>query len=459
MRLTGHLDRADASIIAGWVVDLDAPERRIVLGLHVGGETLGRVVAERFREDLRTAGMGDGCCFFAFETPRRLSEADLAALTVRVEGYPYLFTALSVRPLRRDLQRPQGAAGRWRCVLHIGTEKTGSTSLQGFLGMNREALAARGYFVPASLGSAFDPMVMNSDLLATYARADNAPDPAVGGGRRGEDVAGFRARIRAALAAELAGAPAECHTILLSGEHCHSLLPAVFEVEGVWSLLAPFCSDFRVLVYLRPQHEVALSGYGMMLRLGRAEAVPLPRFEGRTTARGELQFGYFDYAGLLARWGVVFGREALVPRLFTRDALVGGDIVSDVLAVLGIEGSGLERPSRLNANFSAPAQRVLAGLNRAMAEWPAAEAAEVRGWVVPKLEAGGGVRPSRAAVRAFMAAFEAGNEAVRAGWFGDRARLFDDEYAAYPEVEDVPDEGEIYEVIARVLRGRVRPGG
>ena len=297
---------------------------------------------------------------------------------------------------------------------------------------------------------------MNSDLLAAYARADDAPDPVIGGGRRGADLAGFRARIAESLAAELAAAPPSCHTILLSGEHCHSLLATVFEVEGVQSLLAPFCSAFQVLVYLRPQHEVALSGYGMMLRLGQTAAVPLPRFEGRATARGALPFGYFDYAGLLARWATVFGRGALLPRLFTPEALVGGDIVSDVMAVLGLEDGGLARPARLNTNISAPAQRFLAGLNRVLAGWPAAEAASVRGWVVPRLEAGEGVRPAREAIRAFMAPFEAGNEAVRAGWFAQQARLFDDGYAAYPEVEAPAPADEPYEVMARMVLGQTR---
>ena len=172
-----------------------------------------------------------------------------------------------------------------------------------------------------------------------------------------------------------------------------------------------------------------------------------------------MRFGYFDYAGLLARWGAVFGRAALVPRRFTRDALVAGDVVRDVLAVLGIEDVGFERPERLNTNFSAPAQRVLMGLNRVLAGWPAAEAAEMRGWVMPRLEAGGGIRPAREAIRAFMAQFEASNEAVRAAWFHERARLFDDGYADYPEEEEAGDEGEIYAVIARVLQGRIRPDG
>ena len=84
---------------------------------------------------------------------------------------------------------------------------------------------------------------------------------------------------------------------------------------------------------------------------------------------------------------------------------------------------------------------------------------EAGGGVMPRLEAGGGIRPAREAIRAFMAQFEASNEAVRAAWFHERARLFDDGYADYPEEEEAGDEGEIYAVIARVLQGRIRPDG
>ena len=38
-------------------------------------------------------------------------------------------------------------------ILHIGTEKTGTTSIQEFLGINRAALAEQGLHVPEFLGA------------------------------------------------------------------------------------------------------------------------------------------------------------------------------------------------------------------------------------------------------------------------------------------------------------------
>lgn len=446
MRLQGHLDCAEPGVVAGWVVDLDAPDRRIGLHFHVGAETLGHGEAGLFRADLLAAGMGDGHCFFVFDPPRTLTADELAALTIRLDDYPFIFFAASRHLVARALPRPEGA-GRWRCVLHIGTEKTGTTSVQGFLALNREALAERGYFVPVSLAAGGDPAVLNSDLIATYARADNAP---VEFGRRGSDPSGFRALLAARLAAELAAAPAGCHTMILSGEHCHSLLQAGFEVEGVRQLLAPFCADIRVLVYLRPQHEMALSAYGMMLRNGQADVVALPRFDGAERPRA-MGFGYFDHAALLARWAAEFGREALVPRLFAREALARGDIIDDVLVVLGIEGGGFVRPARLNSNLAAPALRFLAGLNRALAGRSAAESARVRNWVLLRLAPGSGILPGRDEVAAFMAQFAAGNEVVRAAWFAERTALFEVDLAHYPMVADAADAGETFEVLVAMM--------
>ena len=39
-----------------------------------------------------------------------------------------------------------------KCILHIGTEKTGTTSLQAFLNLNREILAEQGYLFTKSTG-------------------------------------------------------------------------------------------------------------------------------------------------------------------------------------------------------------------------------------------------------------------------------------------------------------------
>lgn len=55
-------------------------------------------------------------------------------------------------------------------IIHIGTEKTGTTSIQNGLHANRDALTQAGIYLPVSLGG------HNPRQLATYAMKDGRPD-------------------------------------------------------------------------------------------------------------------------------------------------------------------------------------------------------------------------------------------------------------------------------------------
>ncbi len=442
MLLEGFLDRCDAELVAGWIMDRDEPGRRIALELRVDGRLVAAGTAALFRDDLLRAGKGDGRHGFHFVPP---PGTDPARITVAVAGTTRLFAG--PRQGLSGLVLPDRAAAprRFRrCLLHIGTEKTGSTSIQLLLAANRDALAAAGFFVPASLVRPPGKDGISSWGLASYARDDAVQDDPMrleAGVRGAEGLAAYRSAIAARLDAEAAAAPAHCHTILLSSEHCHSALPTAAEVAGVRHLLAPLAERFEVLAYLRPQIELALSTHAMLVKDGRIDTVLLPGF-GAPTPEDWLPFSYFDYAALLARWAEVFGADAVVPRRYLRAALRNGDVIDDFLAWLGLEPAGFTRPAPANASLSAAAQDLLAGLTRTLEAWPPEDARWVRQWVVPRLlrgATGTGHLPARAAAAAFMARFDASNEAVRARWFPELPRLFDVRPDRYPEQATVPE--------------------
>src|SRR5436189_3975572 len=57
-----------------------------------------------------------------------------------------------------------GVCGMTNCFLHIGTGKTGTTSIQRFMTGNRDALRARGYLFPHAPGNG------RQQVLTLYAR-------------------------------------------------------------------------------------------------------------------------------------------------------------------------------------------------------------------------------------------------------------------------------------------------
>jgi hypothetical protein len=84
LQITGSIDRQDDERIEGWITVVGEPERKLILDVMLDGERIGQCVADRLREDLRDAGIGDGACAFLFEVPLRVAEASARRLRLRL---------------------------------------------------------------------------------------------------------------------------------------------------------------------------------------------------------------------------------------------------------------------------------------------------------------------------------------------------------------------------------------
>ena len=67
--LHGEVEMAGPDFCAGWAQCPATPEQPVTLLVMAGGEILARVVANRYRADLRAVGIGKGCCGFAVALP------------------------------------------------------------------------------------------------------------------------------------------------------------------------------------------------------------------------------------------------------------------------------------------------------------------------------------------------------------------------------------------------------
>jgi hypothetical protein len=434
MRLEGHIDLCEPGHVAGWARDLDAPGAALRLQVYAGRAPLGGCVADGRRDDLDAAGVG--AHGFGFVPPWPLTPEERDTLHVRAEGSDLaLFDAFGGAQPNPFLMPPppRPALARFaRCVLHIGTEKTGTTSLQRFFALNRQALMGQGVFVPVSLAPADPEGGLNHSDLAALALADWRLDDPLRLARGIGDAAGlarFRAQAAAALASEIALVPERCTTLLLSSEHCHSRMQLLHEIAALHGFLAPWVERFEVVVYLRPQHELAMSQHAMHLLAGAAVGEVLPDGDGMEPA-------YFDYARLLARWSAIFGREAMRPAIYGAGALREDDIVADFFGRLGVGIEAMVRPPRLAGNISAPAQALLHAVRAASAGLE--EAGWIAGFLATNLRRsapGRGILPTRGRAEAFVAQFAAGNARVREEWFAGRPALFALDFSGLPEAE------------------------
>src|SRR5438045_23824 len=113
------------------------------------------------------------------------------------------------------------------CFLHIGTEKTGTTSIQNFLSKNRSRLEQQGILYPRSPGN------QNHTALAVYALRPGKQ----GGIRRSSGVSSpkqvprFRERLSTELDEEVATSGSSI--MIFSNEHLSSRLLTETEIERV----------------------------------------------------------------------------------------------------------------------------------------------------------------------------------------------------------------------------------
>jgi hypothetical protein len=300
-------------------------------------------------------------------------------------------------------------------ILHIGQSKTGTSSIQRVLGARREALAQHGVCYPLSPGWANHGLLPAS--LVPVERLGHF-NPAVW---EGMPPAARLARFRAEFARELAAMPADTRLLLISAEQMGGLLDTEETIGALRDLLAPHVGSVRVVMYLRRQDSHFASGYTQALRVGHV-APPVMPAAGPETLRA------YDYAALLDLWARVFGEATVQPRLFERESMLNGDVVDDFLAFCGI---ALEVPSddpdrQSNLSLTPGGIELVRAMAEAMGGKPDGASVLWRRFVQQANDhlPGKGWRPDPGAAAAFLARFDAVNEAVRRRWFPDRATLF-----------------------------------
>ncbi len=334
-----------------------------------------------------------------------------------------------------------------RAILHIGTEKTGSTAIQYRLAAAREELLTHG-FAYSRVAAVVDGGA-NHVALYRYALELEA-ELARATAKRGE----VPRPLPQALAQEVASLKGRAHTLILSNEHLHSRVTTPEGVARIRALLEENFESVTVVVYLRRQDDLAVSRYSTSLRVGRPASLSLLDEAKRTPL-------YFDYEALLARWSGAFGRQAVIARLFDRQALVGGDVVADFLKVCGFDGV-LQSNGPGDPNRSLPAA-VQEYLHRFIEALPSGTRTRPPKDVVKRLErsfTGPPKLPSETEARAFYSLFAASNEAVRREYFPDRAMLFNDDFSKYPAAPLHADRADLMAAAKMALAqlSEARPG-
>lgn len=243
-------------------------------------------------------------------------------------------------------------------VLHIGSDKTGTTSIQQFLRRNRAALAGQGILYPRAPGD------VRHIELGLYARPDEVlPESRLW--RRGDysTPEAFRRRLRRRLLREVREAGAS--TVVLSDEALYRM-PAE-SIGRLRGLIDELARQVRVVVYLRRQDDHLVSRYQQAVKLG--EVLDLDAWSRRDLS------SVYDYWSRLAEWQQAWQPAAISVRPFERGRFPEGSLTQDFLDAAGIDIRAAELRSTTvrNESLGVEAVELLRVLNLYQVEHDGAE--------------------------------------------------------------------------------------
>jgi hypothetical protein len=93
----GSLDSVEDSVVTGWAWDQQHPNICLTVAVYGDDQLLGTALADRFRPDLASAGIGDGNHAFVFRIPGKLSEGKMHSIEARCAGTDFLLHGSPVR--------------------------------------------------------------------------------------------------------------------------------------------------------------------------------------------------------------------------------------------------------------------------------------------------------------------------------------------------------------------------
>lgn len=321
-------------------------------------------------------------------------------------------------------------------ILHIGLEKTGTTSIQFLLRQNREQLLKSSILV-----SNYSASGNNFHLaVASYAkfRADGLTRQLSIGSEA--ELQKFRQATIQALAGEIKSTAPE--KVILSSEHFQSRLLGTDDIALLRSLLEEAgCQNIRVLLYLRDPLKIAMSHHGMAIKKGIHVTEEFYRPEHRRISH------IIDHKKTLSNWAAVFGEANIDVRLYP-EGQSGDVLIADFLAAAGISPNQLDlsKQELRNVNLNALA---LESLNRVNAKSDRVRLLAEDRWLFNRLEqefAGRGLVPTPEVVELFAEHFSADHKLIAKRWFDSKNPLFVSSY----RTEEASSSEEQVEVVAAI---------
>ena len=220
------------------------------------------------------------------------------------------------------------------CYIHIGSPKTGTSSIQRTLYHNSEIASAAGLLYPTV-------QPIHLCVAAHFLDPERTIPQGISRGMSDAKVRKQTAVQMAKLETQIASSDAE--TLVLSAEHLNFL--SLDGVKRLKTWIDQFAEQSRVVCYVR--HPVSQAASRVQQRV---------KIRALTLDQAMDPLDYYRFGEELPAWVDTFGLDNVIVKPFERSTLKNGDAVDDFLELAGYQGN-LDELQRVDTNpsLSAPA--------------------------------------------------------------------------------------------------------
>ena len=306
-----------------------------------------------------------------------------------------------------------------RILLHIGVEKTGTSTIQESLTLNRKNLAEYGYEYLHMEGRNeyrdLPAYCMNPSRIDNYFKESLINDYFSRQEFDNNFIRDFRSKMM--------NLTSSVHTVIISSEHLSSRLKYEDEIQRLKRLLSDYSSDIDVLVYIRNQVDKAISNYSTKIKSGGS--LSLDKY---LVGFSEEFSNHYDE--LLRLWEGGFGKQSISVRLFDHREFINGDLLDDFYHALDsrlIQHLDY-KVSPNNLSLSATGIGLARYVNKIIPKFkPGKGVSRLNRTMITLISKHVGGRKlvlSNAQKRDLRKRFEFSNEQVRKRYFPERSELF-----------------------------------
>lgn len=234
-----------------------------------------------------------------------------------------------------------------RLTLHVGTHKTGTTTLQRFMLLNAQRMEDRGLCAPETPSKFPNAKRDRNAVFLRYAARHAIDGTYPIRVERFPDI-DFDCLVLSDMLTVLNAIEEHDH-VYLSDERIwyEAAIHPQYWVEMKRIAQEWGITDFQIVVYLRRQDQLVLSLWEQF-----AKQTSQKKSFGEYIGMKKIE-KVLDYLTVLEQIEEVFGHESMVVRVFDRSRLIEGDICHDFCDAIGIEwDDSFEMPKNLNESLT-----------------------------------------------------------------------------------------------------------